>query len=145
MSEQTKKLFHLGGMSLSRLHELLQDYEYLHLENNDTLKQNLDEYQLMNHQEVNNSTDLFLLSKEMMPYLEQIDLISLPSHQIFYETLAGANEEEIKILNLKGAQAIDLNDGGENFAQFINQNYVKPWGPALIIAELKSIQILKEQ
>ena len=131
MSESSKRLFQIGGSHLSKLSELLETYDYHPLEISATLKTELLQLQALEKDEINNSTDLFLLRKEAMPQLEQIDLVRLPSHQIFYETLEGASEAEIRILKLKGAQLINLADQGEGLSQFINQNYVKPWGTSL--------------
>lgn len=131
VSEPSKKLFQIGGERLSKLSGLLEAYDYHPLEISEGLKAELVELQALEKDEINNSTALFLLRKEAMPYLGQIDLIRLPSHQIFYETLMGASEAEVRILKLKGAQLVNLSDQGEGFSQFINQNYVKPWGTSL--------------
>lgn len=131
MSEQSKYLFHIGGRSLPRVQELIKDYQYYHLEISTTLKSDLIKLQPMEKEQINNSPHLFLLSKEVMPHLSQINLISLPSYQIFYETLQGASESEVSLLKLKGAQLINLADQGEGLSQFVNLNYVKPWGTSL--------------
>ena len=131
MSEHSKHLFHIGGRPLLKFNELLETYTYHHLEISEMLKLELYETQLIEKNEINNSKDLFLLSKEIMSHMRKIDLIHLPSHQIFYETLDGASESDIKILKLKGAQPVNLMDQGKCFSKFINQNYVKPWGTIL--------------
>lgn len=131
VSEPSKKLFQIGGARLPKLSELVEAYDYHPLEISEGLKGELLQLQALEKDEINNSTDLFLLRKEAMFQLETIDLIRLPSHQVFYETLEGASEAEISILKLKGAQLVNLTDQGEGFSQFINQNYVKPWGTSL--------------
>ncbi|WP_370524385.1 accessory Sec system protein Asp2 [Lactococcus sp. S64] len=131
MSEPSKKLFQIGGARLPKLSELVEAYDYHPLDISEGLKGELLQLQALEKDEINNSTDLFLLRKEAMFQLECIDLIRLPSHQIFYETLEGASEAEVRILKLKGAQLVNLIDQGEGFSQFINQNYVKPWGTSL--------------
>lgn len=131
MSENSKILCHIGGTSLSDIHKLSESYDYHHFEINEALKQNLIKIRPMAKDQINNSTDLFLLGREAMKHLEQVDLIKLPSHQIFYESLQGASEAEIRILELKGAQLVDLTDGGASFVQMIIQNYAKPWGTSL--------------
>lgn len=131
VSEPSKKLFQIGGERLPKLSELVKGYEYQVLEIGERLKTELLTLQVLGKNEINNSTDLFLLRKEAMFQLKYIDLIRLPSHQIFYESLEGASEAEVKILKLKGAQLLNLADQGEGLSQFINQNYVKPWGTSL--------------
>lgn len=131
VSELSKKLFQIGGERLSILSELLEAYDYHFLEISEGLKGELLQLQELEKNEINNSTDLFLLRKEAMFQLEYIDLIRLPSHQVFYETLEGASEAEVRILKLKGAQLVNLTDRGLGLSQFINQNYVKPWGTSL--------------
>lgn len=131
MREDLKNLFHIGGEVLKNVTELTQDYAYCHLEINEKLQQDLTSLRSIAKNEINNSTDLFLLSKEAMPHLKDIELIKFPSHQIFYETLQGADNSEIRLLNLKGAQQIDLSDQGEAFIKFIRHNYGKPWGTSL--------------
>ncbi|MFC6809335.1 accessory Sec system protein Asp2 [Lactococcus lactis subsp. hordniae] len=131
MSEPSRKLFQIGGARLPKLSELVEAYDYHPLDISEGLQAELLQLQALEKDEINNSTDLFLLRKEAMFQLECIDLIRLPSHQVFYETLEGASEAEVRILKLKGAQLINLADQGEGFSQFINQNYVKPWGTSL--------------
>lgn len=131
VSEPSKKLFQIGGARLPKLSELVEAYDYHPLDISEGLQAELLQLQALEKDEINNSTDLFLLRKEAMFQLECIDLIRLPSHQVFYETLEGASEAEVRILKLKGAQLINLADQGEGFSQFINQNYVKPWGTSL--------------
>lgn len=131
VSEPSKKLFQIGGARLPKLSELVEAYDYHPLDISEGLQAELLRLQALEKDEINNSTDLFLLRKEAMFQLETIDLIRLPSHQIFYETLEGASEAEVSILKLKGAQLVNLTDQGEGFSQFINQNYVKPWGTSL--------------
>ncbi|CAJ1223464.1 Accessory Sec system protein Asp2 [Lactococcus lactis] len=131
VSEPSKKLFQIGGARLPKLSELVEAYDYHPLDISEGLQAELLQLQALEKDEINNSTDLFLLRKEAMFQLECIDLIRLPSHQVFYETLEEASEAEVRILKLKGAQLINLADQGEGFSQFINQNYVKPWGTSL--------------
>ncbi|HGF7723025.1 TPA: accessory Sec system protein Asp2 [Enterococcus faecium] len=131
MSEKSNYLFHIGGVKLPNIDELAENYVYLHLEVSDHLKQDLMDLQPMTDDQINNSSNLFLLSWEAMSQLDQIDLIKLPSYQVFYECLDGATEAEVRILNLKGAQPVELSDDGVAFIQFINKNYVKPWGISL--------------
>lgn len=131
MSENLKNIFHIGGQSLSEINELIKDFKYHHLEVKATLKEELSRLRSITNNEINNSNDLFLLSKEVMYHLQDIDLIKLPSHQIFYETLEGASEVEIRILTLKGAQQTELSDKGVDFFHYINRNYIKPWGLSL--------------
>ncbi|HFC9197342.1 accessory Sec system protein Asp2 [Enterococcus lactis] len=131
MSEKSNYLFHIGGVKLPSIDELAENYVYLHLEISDHLKQDLIDLQPMTNDQINNSSNLFLLSREAMSQLNQIDLLKLPSYQIFYEQLNGASEAEVRLLNLKGAQRVDLSDGGVKFIQFVNKNYIKPWGTSL--------------
>lgn len=131
MSEKLKYLFHIGGKKMPELEALLQDYTYLPLEVSPHLKEEIGTLQPVIPDEINNSNHLFILGSKIIGQLESIDLVHLPSHQIFYETLNGATEEQIHVLHLKGAQAVDLSDGGKTFSQFVNLNYVKPWGTSI--------------
>lgn len=131
VKEQHKYLFHIGGVKHPELSSLLQEYTYQYFEIHPQLKGELAELQPLTPDQVNNSAHLFLLSRETMPYLKYLDLVQLPSHQVFYETLEGATEEEVGVLKLKGAQHIDFSQDIEYFARFINDNYVKPWGTSI--------------
>ena len=131
MSENPKIFFHIGGKKIAALGEWIKAFDYYHIELTEHLKEDLSKLQPMAKDQINNSSDFFLLSQEAMDQLKKIDLIKLPIYQIFYETLRGASESEIKILELKGAQQVDLSDGGASFSQFVNQNYVKTWGTSL--------------
>lgn len=83
MSEPSKMLFQIGGERLLKLSELVKGYDYHLLEISEGLKTELLALQALEKDEINNSSDLFLLRKEAMFQLEYIDLIRLPSHQIF--------------------------------------------------------------
>lgn len=131
VSENLKNIFHIGGEPLLDLTDLVEDYNYIHLDISETLKTDLSRLRSSSNDEINNSTDIFLLSPAAMPHLKEIDLIHLPSHQVFYESLEGADTAEIRILELKGAQQADLSDQGKNFIQYIKQNYGRPWGVSL--------------
>lgn len=131
VSEDLKKLFHIGGELSINTAKIKEEYAYYHLKIGEGLSEKLAQLRGIDNNELYNSTDLFLLSREIISQLKLIDLISLPSYQIFYETLEGASESDIHILRLKGAQQIDISDEGQAFVQYIRHNYGKSWGTSL--------------
>lgn len=131
MSKTDNYLFHIGGEQLINISNLPDDYEYRYLQIGNNLEQQLSHIQQLKSDEINNSKNIFILSKESVKQLHHIDLLTLPCNQIFYESLDGASTEEIRILDLKGAQSIDLSDNGEYISKFIKKNYGKPWGTSL--------------
>ena len=64
VSEPSKKLFQIGGARLPKLSELVEAYDYHPLEISEGLKGELLQLQALEKDEINNSTDLFLLRKE---------------------------------------------------------------------------------
>ncbi|MCP1275092.1 accessory Sec system protein Asp2 [Leuconostoc citreum] len=131
MSDKTKFIFHIGGKKLSDVAALAEGYEYRHIEISDYLRENLSQMQPMTNDQINNSNNVFLLSYEAMDQLNKLPLTELPNYQIFYEERSGINETEASLLDIKGAQKINLKDGGLEFCQFIAHNYAKPWGTSI--------------
>ena len=70
VSEPSKKLFQIGGARLPKLSELVEAYDYHPLDISEGLQAELLQLQALEKDEINNSTDLFLLRKEAMFQLE---------------------------------------------------------------------------
>lgn len=131
MSEKIKYLIHIGGEEFPEIIDAIQDFKYLHFNITSQLNTDIEALQPMAPDEINNSNHLFILSREVMGQLNFLELVRLPSHQIFYETLEGASEDDLRILELKGAQYFDFSDKGKALCQYINENYAKPWGTSI--------------
>lgn len=132
MKSKKKNFFHIGGEAIGDTQLLDSTYKYQHLALERNLAQKIDELRDTKVDEVNNSGDIFLLDRSMGGSLAYLELEKLPSHQIFYESLADAKEEEIKILALKGAKQVSISEDPNCFIRDINHNFaVKTWGTSI--------------
>ena len=119
------RIIHFGGQKLRISPAVEADYKYYHFEIAESISDRLVQFNRSLDRDFNKSEDIIIFSQDFMPYLNQITLEKLPSYQIFYEQLADVNDADVKILALKGAQAIDLQNHGQQFFQHIQDYYAR--------------------
>lgn len=119
------RIIHFGGQKLVVSDEIATDYNYHHLAVGDAMTPKLEQFNRILESTFNKSEDIIIFSADFMPYLDQIALEKLPSYQIFYENLAGVSDDNVRILTLKGAQSVELQDQGRQIFQYIQNYYAR--------------------